>query len=99
MTLAPVCWIYAAEVWSLGTRATGMGIAALGNWLFNFALNMFLPPAFVNIQWRIFIVFGVLCGRCVLVLPALSRDVWQDYRGDRDHVQQGGPPPLADPEG
>ncbi|KAJ4172230.1 hypothetical protein NW754_002421 [Fusarium falciforme] len=61
LTLAPVCWIYAAEVWSLGTRATGMGIAALGNWLFNFALNMFLPPAFINIKWRIFIVFGVLC--------------------------------------
>lgn len=24
LTLAPVCWIYAAEVWSLETRATGM---------------------------------------------------------------------------
>ena len=33
LTLAPVCWIYAAEVWSLETRATGMGIAAIGNWL------------------------------------------------------------------
>jgi MFS family permease len=40
LTLAPVCWIYAAEVWSLETRATGMGIAALGNWLFNFALGL-----------------------------------------------------------
>jgi MFS family permease len=33
LTLAPVCWIYAAEVWSLETRATGMGISAIGNWL------------------------------------------------------------------
>lgn len=33
MSLAPVCWIYAAEVWSLETRATGMGIAAIGNWV------------------------------------------------------------------
>jgi MFS family permease len=32
LTLAPICWIYAAEVWSLETRATGMGIAAIGNW-------------------------------------------------------------------
>lgn len=40
LTLAPVAWIYAAEVWSLETRATGMGIAALGNWLFNFALGL-----------------------------------------------------------
>ena len=32
LTLAPVAWIYAAEVWSLETRAVGMGIAAEGNW-------------------------------------------------------------------
>ncbi|KAK7426137.1 hypothetical protein QQZ08_007302 [Neonectria magnoliae] len=38
LTLAPVAWIYAAEVWSTGTRATGMGLAAEANWLFNFAL-------------------------------------------------------------
>lgn len=36
MTLAPVCWIYAAEVWSLETRAVGMSIAAIGNWLFKY---------------------------------------------------------------
>lgn len=61
LTLAPVCWIYAAEVWSLGTRATGMSLAAMANWAFNFALGMFTPPGFVNIQWRLFIIFGVLC--------------------------------------
>lgn len=61
LTLAPVCWIYAAEVWSLGTRATGMSMAALSNWVFNFALGMFTPPAFVNITWKVFIIFGVLC--------------------------------------
>ncbi len=61
LTLAPVCWIYAAEVWSLGTRATGMSLAALSNWVFNFALGMFTPPAFVNISWKLFIIFGVLC--------------------------------------
>ncbi len=61
LTLAPVCWIYAAEVWSLGTRATGMSMAALSNWVFNFALGLFTPPAFINISWKLFIVFGVLC--------------------------------------
>ena len=61
LTLAPVCWIYAAEVWSLGTRATGMSMAALSNWVFNFALGMFTPPALLNITWKLFIVFGVLC--------------------------------------
>lgn len=78
LTLAPVCWVYAAEVWSLETRATGMvriilsiynvviadlvqGIAAVGNWLFNFAIGLFIPPAFRNITWKLFIVFGTLC--------------------------------------
>ena len=61
LTLAPVAWIYAAEVWSLGTRATGMSMAAVANWLFNFALGMFTPPALQNIKGNIFVVFGVLC--------------------------------------
>jgi hypothetical protein len=61
MTLAPVAWIYAAEVWSLETRATGMGISALGNWLFNFALGLYIPPGFVNIRWAMFIIFGCMC--------------------------------------
>ncbi|CAN9219337.1 unnamed protein product [Alternaria alternata] len=61
LTLAPICWVYAAEVWSLETRASGMGIAAIGNWLFNFAIGLFIPPAFINIKWGLFVVFGVLC--------------------------------------
>lgn len=39
LTLAPVAWIYAAEIWSLETRAVGMSIASTGNWLFNFAVS------------------------------------------------------------
>ncbi|KAH9865693.1 hypothetical protein J1614_009280 [Plenodomus biglobosus] len=61
LTLAPICWVYAAEVWSLETRGWGMGIACVGNWLFNFAIGLFIPPAFLSIKWGLFIVFGVLC--------------------------------------
>ena len=38
-----------------------MGIAATGNWLFNFALGLFVPPAFKNISWKTFMIFGALC--------------------------------------
>jgi hypothetical protein len=31
------------------------------NWAFNFALSYFVPPAFENIQWRVYLVFGVFC--------------------------------------
>lgn len=61
LTLAPICWIYAAEVWSLETRAWGMGIASIGNWLFNFALGLYIPPGFINIRYAMFIVFGLMC--------------------------------------
>ena len=61
LTLAPVAWVYAAEVWSLETRATGMALAAVANWLFNFAIGLFIPPGFQNISWKLFIIFGVLC--------------------------------------
>jgi hypothetical protein len=36
-------------------------MAAMSNWVFNFALGMFMPPAFINIEWKLFIIFGVLC--------------------------------------
>jgi len=61
LTLAPIAWVYAAEVWSLETRATGMAMASVANWLFNFAIGLFIPPAFQNISWKLFIIFGILC--------------------------------------
>jgi len=61
LTLAPIAWVYAAEVWSLETRATGMALASIANWLFNFAIGLFIPPAFQNISWKLFIIFGILC--------------------------------------
>lgn len=30
-------------------------------WAFNFALGYFVPPAFENIQWKVYILFGVFC--------------------------------------
>jgi hypothetical protein len=31
------------------------------NWIFNFALSYFVPPAFVNIQWKVYLIFGIFC--------------------------------------
>ncbi|XHG08896.1 hypothetical protein AWENTII_011986 [Aspergillus wentii] len=60
-TWAPAAWIYASEVFPLKYRAKGVGIAAAGNWIFNFALAYFVAPAFTNIQWKTYIIFGVFC--------------------------------------
>jgi hypothetical protein len=66
LTISPVAWVYAAEVWSLETRAVGVSICAIGNWLFNFALGLYIPPGFQNIKWGMFMVFGAMCllGAC-----------------------------------
>ncbi|KAL4734678.1 general substrate transporter [Aspergillus similis] len=61
LTWAPAAWIYASEVFPLKYRAKGVGLSAAGNWIFNFALAYFVAPAFTNIQWKTYIIFGVFC--------------------------------------
>ncbi|RAH68561.1 sugar porter family MFS transporter [Aspergillus aculeatinus CBS 121060] len=61
LTWAPAGWIYASEVFPLKYRAKGVGLSAAGNWIFNFALAYFVSPAFTNIQWKTYIIFGVFC--------------------------------------
>ena len=40
-------------------RGKAVALATSANWAFNFALGYFVPPAFVNIQWKTYIIFGV----------------------------------------
>ncbi|PLB37502.1 sugar porter family MFS transporter [Aspergillus candidus] len=61
LTWAPTAWVYCSEVFPLKYRAKGVGLSAAGNWIFNFALAYFVAPAFTNIQWKTYIIFGVFC--------------------------------------
>ncbi|KAL7932840.1 general substrate transporter [Trichoderma chlorosporum] len=61
VTWAPGAWIYCGEIFPLKYRAKGVGLAAAGNWAFNLALAFFVPPAFTNIQWKAYIIFGTFC--------------------------------------
>ena len=38
-----------------------MALASVANWAFNFALGLFVPPAFHTISWKTSIIFEVLC--------------------------------------
>ena len=94
LTLAPVGWVYAAEVWSLETRATGMALASLANWLFNFALGLFVPPAFANISWKTFIIFGVLCfGAAAQAFVAYPETAGKSLEEVETMFSKGGPRP------
>ncbi|KAK9797673.1 putative Major facilitator superfamily (MFS) profile domain-containing protein [Seiridium cardinale] len=61
LTWAPIGWIYCSEVFPLKYRAVGVGLSAASNWTMNLALAFFVPPAFTNIQWKTYMIFGTFC--------------------------------------
>lgn len=56
----PVPWFYPSEVNTTRIRSKMQAIASGWNWMAVFAVVKITPIAIENIQWRIFIVFGVL---------------------------------------
>ena len=60
-TWGPVSWVYPPELYPLRVRGKAVALATSANWAMNFALGYFVPPAFVNIRWRTYVVFGVFC--------------------------------------
>ncbi|KEF60198.1 uncharacterized protein A1O9_05048 [Exophiala aquamarina CBS 119918] len=57
----PVSWIYPPELYPLRVRGKAVALTTASNWVFNFALSYFVPPAFVNIKWKVYVLFGVFC--------------------------------------
>ncbi|KAK2748156.1 hypothetical protein FQN57_001281 [Myotisia sp. PD_48] len=60
-TWGPVSWIYPPELFPLRVRGKAVALTTSFNWAFNFALGYFVPPAFVNIKWKTYILFAVFC--------------------------------------
>ncbi|RKF73363.1 MFS glucose transporter mfs1 [Golovinomyces cichoracearum] len=60
-TWGPVSWVYPPELYPLRLRSKAVAIATSANWAFNFALAYFVPPAFENIRWRVYLLFGIFC--------------------------------------
>ncbi|KAL7267558.1 high affinity glucose transporter [Rhizina undulata] len=61
ITWGPVSWTYPPELFPLRVRGKAVALSTSANWIFNFALGYFVPPAFQNIQWKVYILFGVFC--------------------------------------
>ena len=60
-TWGPVSWIYPPELFPLRLRGKAVSVTTASNWIFNFSLSYFVPPAFENIKWKTYILFGVFC--------------------------------------
>lgn len=62
----PVSWVYPPELFPLRVRGKAIALTTSSNWAFNFALGYFVPPGFVNIKWKVYILFGVFCTAMLL---------------------------------
>ncbi|PGG98712.1 hypothetical protein AJ80_09485 [Polytolypa hystricis UAMH7299] len=60
-TWGPVSWIYPPELFPLRVRGKANALCTSSNWAFNFALGYFVPPAFVSIKWKTYLIFAVFC--------------------------------------
>jgi len=58
-TWGPVSWTYPPELYPLRVRGKAVALATSANWAFNFALAYFVPPAFAQITWKVYILFTV----------------------------------------
>ncbi|KAG5421962.1 HGT1 [Candida metapsilosis] len=62
MTWGVGIWIYCSEIWGdnrISQRGNSLSTAA--NWIINFAIGMYTPSGFKNINWRTYIIYGVFC--------------------------------------
>ncbi|KAI5200090.1 putative MFS glucose transporter [Aureobasidium subglaciale] len=60
-TWGPVSWIYPSEIFPNRVRGKATALATSANWAFNFALGYFVPPAFINIRYHVYTLFGCFC--------------------------------------
>ncbi|OAQ66318.1 sugar porter (SP) family MFS transporter [Pochonia chlamydosporia 170] len=58
-TWGPVSWIYPPELYPLRLRGKGVAMSTSGNWAFNTALGLFVPPALANIKWKTYLIFAI----------------------------------------
>ena len=62
----PVSWIYPPELYPLRVRGKAVALSTSANWAFNFALAYFVPPAFAQITWKVYVVFAVFCAAMLI---------------------------------
>lgn len=61
LTLASASTQQPPELFPTRLRGKAGAVSTASNWIFNFALGYFVPPAFKNIQWKSYMIFGVFC--------------------------------------
>lgn len=85
-TWGPVGWIYPPEVIPFSIRSKVVSCATAANWAMNFSLTFFTPPAFQNIQWRTFLIFGSFCVASFITVFLFFQETRGKSLEEMDHV-------------
>ncbi|KAK3306208.1 general substrate transporter [Chaetomium strumarium] len=92
-TWGPVSWTYPPELFPLRVRGKAVAVATAANWTFNFALAYFVPPAFANITWRVYVVFAVFCAAMTvhvfMLFPETANKTLEEVEGIFDDSKPG----------
>lgn len=65
-TWGPVSWVYPPELYPLRVRGKAVALSTSANWAFNTVLGAFVPPAFANIRYKVYIIFGIF-NLCMMI--------------------------------
>ena len=73
-----------------------MALTSVANWLFNFALGLFVLPTFGNISWKTFVIFGTLCfGAAVQAFLTYPETAGKSIENIETVFAVGGPRPWG----
>ncbi|EEH44213.2 uncharacterized protein PADG_00502 [Paracoccidioides brasiliensis Pb18] len=61
MGVLGVPWLYPTEINALGMRTKGASFAMVTNWIMNYMVVQVTPPGIVNLGWRFWIIWAVIC--------------------------------------
>jgi hypothetical protein len=93
-TWGPVSWTYPPELFPMRVRGKAVALATSANWIFNFALAYFVPPAFENITWKVYVVFAVFCATMFLhvlfFFPETANKTLEEVEDIFDDTKPGG---------
>jgi MFS family permease len=93
-TWGPVSWTYPPELYPLRVRGKAVALSTSANWAFNFALAYFVPPAFVNITWKTYVLFAVFCAAMFIhvyfVFPETANKPLEEVQEIFDDSKPGG---------
>ncbi|EEH39633.2 hexose carrier protein [Paracoccidioides lutzii Pb01] len=61
MGVLGVPWLYPTEINALGMRTKGASLAMATNWIMNYMVVQVTPPGIVNLGWKFWIIWAVIC--------------------------------------